>query len=117
MSPLFRKLKTQHTVAPGIERQILRQIPQVFIFGLMGLSLPSLLARLLPISGSVTEVQRWIGTVDIYVISLIVFYCTAIFTIGFGALIVMIMKGPAYVADAYPLIDFDKPYSSKKKEG
>ena len=117
MSPFFHKLKTQHKVAPGVERKILRQIPQVFIFGLLGLSLSSLLARLFPITGSVAEVQRWIGTVDIYVISLIVFYCTAIFTIGFGALIVMIMKGPAYVADAYPLIDFDKPYSGKKREG
>lgn len=117
MSPFFHKLKIQHNVAPGIERKILRQIPQVFIFGLLGLSLPSLLARLFPISGSVTEVQRWIGTVDIYVISFIVFYCTAIFTIGVGALIVMIMKGPAYVADAYPLIDFDKPCSGKKREG
>ncbi len=115
MSPFFRVLKTHPKVAPGIERKILRQIPQIFIFGLLGLGLPSLLARLFPISGSVTEVQRWIGTVDIYIISLVVFYCTAIFTIGFGAFIVMIMKGPAYVADAYPLIDFDKPYSRKDK--
>lgn len=114
MSPLFRKLKTHPKTAPGIERKILRHIPQLFIFGILGLGLPSLLARLFPISGSVGEVQRWIGTVDIYVISLIIFYCTAVFTIAFGALIVMIMKGPAYVADAYPLIDFDKPYSKKK---
>ncbi|OYY57969.1 MAG: hypothetical protein B7Y55_03535 [Polynucleobacter sp. 35-46-207] len=116
MSRFFNKLKNHPKVAPGVERKVLRHIPQVFVFGLLGLGLPSLLARLFPIAGSVSEVQRWIGTVDIYVISLIVFYCTAIFTIGFGALIVMIMKGPAYVADAYPLIDFDKPYSSKKKE-
>lgn len=116
MSLFFRKLRTHPKVAPGMERLILRHIPQVFIFGLLGLSLPSLLARLFPISGSVTEVQRWIVTVDIYVISLIVFYCTAIFTVGFGALIVMIMKGPAYVADAYPLIDFDRPYDDKKMD-
>lgn len=116
MSPFFHKLKTHPKTAPGFERKILRHIPQIFVFGILGLSLPSLLARLFPISGSVSEVQRWIGTVDIYTISLIIFYCTAIFTIGFGALIVMIMKGPAYVADAYPLIDFDKPFTGKKKE-
>lgn len=116
MSRFFHKLKTHPKAAPGLERKILRLIPQVFILGLLGLSLPALLARLFPIAGSVSEVQRWIGTVDIYVISLIVFYCTAIFTVGFGAFIVMIMKGPAYVADAYPLIDFDKPYTNKKKD-
>lgn len=116
MSRFFHKLKTHPKTPPGLERKILRHIPQVFIFGLLGLSLPALLARLFPIAGSVSEVQRWIGTVDIYVISLIVFYCTAIFTVGFGAFIVMIMKGPAYVADAYPLIDFDKPYTKKKKD-
>jgi hypothetical protein len=29
--------------------------------------------------------------------------------LGIGAFIVMLSKGPAYVADAYPLIDSDKP--------
>lgn len=113
MSTLFRKLKYYPKSPAGLERKILRHIPQVFIFGLLGLGLPSLLARIFPISGGVSEVQYWIGMIDIYVISLIVFYCAAIFTIGCGALIVMIMKGPAYVADAYPLIDFDKPDANR----
>jgi hypothetical protein len=29
--------------------------------------------------------------------------------VGLSAFIVMVMKGPAYVADAYPLSDADKP--------
>lgn len=115
MSALFRKLKSHPKSPSGLERKILLHIPQTFLFGILGLGLPSFLARLSPVSGSVTEVQRWIGLVDIYVISLLIFYCTAIFTIGFGAFIVMIMKGPAYVADAYPLIDFDKPDANNRK--
>ena len=34
---------------------------------------------------------------------------TAIFTVAIGAVTVRIMKGPGYVADAYPLIDADSP--------
>jgi hypothetical protein len=32
-----------------------------------------------------------------------------VLTLGIAALIVMLAKGPAYVADAYPLIDSDRP--------
>lgn len=116
MSRFFSKLKGYQKTPPGIERKILRWIPQIFIFGLIGLALPALLARLFPINGSLGEVLRWIQMVDIYVISFEIFFCTAIFTVALGAFIVMIMKGPAYVADAYPLMDFDKPYVAPKKE-
>ena len=34
---------------------------------------------------------------------------TAVFTIAIGCTIVMLMKGPAYVADRYPLSDADEP--------
>ena len=37
------------------------------------------------------------------VISLIILHWTVVFTVGIAAFIVMMMKGPAYVADAYPL--------------
>ena len=116
MSRLFSKLKGHQQPPPGIEREILRLVPQVFVFGVLGLALPALLARLFPITGSLGEVLRWIQTVDIYVISFELFFCTMMFTVALGAFIVMIMKGPAYVADAYPLIDFDKPYVAPKKE-
>ena len=108
MSRLFSKLKGHQQTPPGIEREILRLVPQVFVFGVLGLALP--------ITGSLGEVLRWIQTVDIYVISFELFFCTMMFTVALGAFIVMIMKGPAYVADAYPLIDFDKPYVAPKKE-
>ena len=48
-------------------------------------------------------------TVDIYGISLLVLHWTVVFTVAIGAFIVLVMKGPAYVADAYPLEDADQP--------
>jgi hypothetical protein len=47
--------------------------------------------------------------VDIYAISVLVLHWTVVFTVAIGAFIVMVMKGPAYVADAYVLDDADTP--------
>jgi hypothetical protein len=32
-----------------------------------------------------------------------------VMTVAFAAFIIKLSKGPAYVADAYPLVDVDKP--------
>jgi hypothetical protein len=68
----------------------------------------SLLARLIATS----ELALAVITTDIYVISLIILHWTVIFTVGIAAVIVMVMKGPAYVADPYPLQDTDSPDAS-----
>lgn len=109
MSPYFKKLTGHQKTPAGVERKILRLIPRLFLCGLIAIASFSLLARLFPVSGSLGEVLRWIQMVDIYVISIAVFYCTAVLTVAIGAFIVMVMKGPAYVADAYPLVDSDRP--------
>jgi hypothetical protein len=67
------------------------------------------LMRVLPWSGSEAEMATRITTVDIYLISLVILHWTVVFTVAIGAFIVMVMKGPAYVADAYPLSDADHP--------
>ena len=63
---------------------------------------PALAARLRAGGGSLTMV-------DIYSLSLIVLHWTVVFTVGLSAFIVMVMKGPGYVADPYPLSDADRP--------
>lgn len=45
--------------------------------------------------------------INIFTIASLVIYSLAIATIGIGAFIVKMMKGPAYVADAYYLDDLD----------
>jgi len=44
---------------------------------------------------------------DILGIGTLIVYWLAIFTITIGAILVSLMKGPAYVADAYPMEDLD----------
>jgi hypothetical protein len=47
--------------------------------------------------------------VQIVLASVLLLHWTAVFTVGLACAIVWIAKGPAYVADAYELIDSDRP--------
>ena len=40
-------------------------------------------------------------------VGLVVLHWTLVLTLSIGCVIVMLMKGPAYVADAYPLDESD----------
>ncbi|WP_291009686.1 hypothetical protein [Hydrogenophaga sp.] len=93
----------------GLERHILRLLPRILWVGTALAALLAGVMRLLPWSGSEVEVATRITTADIYLISLVIFHWTAVLTVAIGAFIVLVMKGPAYVADAYPLPDADRP--------
>ncbi|MDO9599982.1 MAG: hypothetical protein Q7J47_19885 [Azoarcus sp.] len=104
--PGFRKTN------PGRERKILRLLPKALLIGTLVLALPSVLARFYPWSGTAVDIASRITTIDIYGISLVILHWTIVFTVAIGAFIVLVMKGPAYVADAYPLEDADHPDAS-----
>jgi len=102
MSKWLRKLPGYQVCEPGLERKVLQELPQFIVFGSMALALPSLLSRLLLSA----RAQRMI---DILVISTEIFFLGLVLTIAIAAFIVVLSKGPAYVADAYRLIDSDIP--------
>jgi hypothetical protein len=106
---LFNILPNFQKSPAGMERSILRRLPRVLWVGTALAALMAGVMRLLPWSGSEAEVVTRITTVDIYLISLVIFHWTMVFTVAIGAFIVLVMKGPAYVADAYPLNDADRP--------
>ena len=72
-------------------------------------ALPSLAVRLYASHDAEADLLARIATVDIYGICAVVLLWSALLTVGIGAFIVLVMKGPAYVADAYPLPDSDAP--------
>jgi len=105
MSAWLRKLPGYQTYEPGLERKVLHQLPQLPQFTVMGsltIALPSLLARLL-MSPKAEKI------IDILVISTEIFFLGMVLTLAIAAVIVMLAKGPAYVADAYPLTESDRP--------
>lgn len=96
---LFNRLPGFPRTPAGKERVVLRLLPRIFFLGTLLLAVPSLLARLIASPDDALAVM----TTDIYVISLIILHWTVVLTVGIAAFIVMLMKGPAYVADPYPL--------------
>ena len=113
MSP-FTKLKERQT-PPGLESRLLRRLPLiVFVGSLVPLAL-SVLVRILPTQPGVDPAKH-IKTVDIFAIATELTFLTAMLTIAIGCIVVHIMKGPAYVWDAYHLDDADKPGSSTSRD-
>ena len=106
MSKLLNRLPGFQTSPPGKERWILRQAPFWTLMGTLAILMPSFLTRII---SSDPRVAGNSGLIDILVIATLICYWIAIFTIVIGAYIVVLMKGPAYVADAYPLEDSDRP--------
>jgi len=95
-------------VPAGLEMRILQKLPRVT---LLGAAIPialAVLARMLPTEPGV-DATKFIKSVDIFAIACAITFFVAIFTVAIGAVVVYIMKGPAYVADAYELSHSDRP--------
>ena len=109
MSRLFNRLPGHPRTPAGRERQILRMLPKALLIGTALLALPSLAVRGAALFNPLLEAGSLITSVDIYSVSLVVLHWTVVFTLAIGCFIVVVMKGHAYVADAYPLADRDYP--------
>ena len=108
----FNKLTGFKLTPPGMERRVLRHMPRVFLLGTLLIGLPSLLARVLPWSGGEADVAMGIMSIDVVVVAVLVIHWIIVFTIATVAFLVMLMKGPAYVADAYAPVDVKEPGSA-----
>jgi hypothetical protein len=94
----------------GLEWTVLRRLPMLTVAGTL---LPLLVGAAVTLwadadaAGARLVTSTWIG-----VASALALHWTAMFTVALACAIVWIAKGPAYVADAYPLIDADRPARS-----
>lgn len=105
----LKRMPGSRRYPPGLEWVLLRRMPGLFLAGTLLPALIAGLARLLPLKGGEAEVAAMLQRVDIYAISVVILLWTVLLTLAIACFIVMVMKGPAYVADAYPLPDADKP--------
>ena len=104
---LFNKLHGRR-VPPGLEWQILRKLPHITLAGSLVPVALAVLLRMLPPEPGV-DIAKHIKTVDIFAIATAITFFTAVLTVAIGCVVVYVMKGPAYVADAYPLQHSDYP--------
>lgn len=99
---LFNKLPGFVRSAPGLERIVLRHLLPAAAWGTLAQALTLLVLALL-------KRPEALSRVEIMLMSLLPLYWSALLCTGIAAFIVMVMKGPAYVADAYPLPDVEQP--------
>jgi hypothetical protein len=87
---------------PGRELALFKRLPAIL---LLGTALPISLALVFwwatPGQPSADE-ERKLLLLTYQLIGLVVLHWTLVFTVAIGCVIVLVMKGPAYVADAYP---------------
>ncbi|MEO7107172.1 MAG: hypothetical protein ABIZ09_12430 [Rhodoferax sp.] len=104
----FNKLPNSVRSAPGLEWALWRKLPVILAVGTV---IPLLALGAYHWLGDATTpaAQRALLLTDYRVLGLLVFHWTAVFTTAIGCVVVMAMKGPAYVADGFPVSHSDKP--------
>jgi hypothetical protein len=53
--------------------------------------------------------MRWLQTMDYVVAGVVIFHWSAMVAVAIGCVVVMLMKGPGYVADGMEVSHSDKP--------
>lgn len=105
----FKKIPYQYRAASGLEWRLWRKLP---LIALAGTALPLLclgLVHLLSEPAPDASEARWIQMMDYVVAGVIVFHWSMVLTIAIGCVIVIVMKGPGYVADGYLVSHSDQP--------
>jgi uncharacterized membrane protein YqjE len=98
----FHKLPGTHRSAYGLECRVLRQVPRLVVGAVVLPALLSLLARLW--AGEPGEAQaRQLQLFEFMMLGLAGTALWLIAALSLVCVIIWVMKGPAYVADAYDL--------------
>jgi len=106
---MFNKLPGFERAPAGLEWALLRRVPLLSVAGTVVPLLCLGMVRLAAVWASDIVSDKLAMSIEIALESLVILYWTVLFTVALGCVIVMIAKGAAYVADAYPLPDADAP--------
>jgi hypothetical protein len=105
----LQKLPHAPRAASGLEWTLWRKLPLIALLGtvlpLLGLGLVHLLVD--PEAGAAQA--RWLQMADYVALGVLIVHWTMVVTVGIGCIIVMVMKGPGYVADGYNVSHSDRP--------
>lgn len=108
---LFNRLPGFEPAPAGLECALIRRLPLIAAAG-TALPMSCLLAvRLAATWANSDAAAKLAMTFEIALASVVILCWTIVSTVVLGCLIVVIARGPAYVADAYPLPDADAPRS------
>lgn len=112
----LQKVPNSPRAASGLEWKLWRKLPWIAALG-TALPLLVLLALHLLIDEAANPAQaRWLQMADFFVGAVLVFHWTMTATVAIGCIIVMVMKGPSYQADSYPLSHSDQPRTTPETD-
>jgi hypothetical protein len=105
----FTKIPDTRRAASGLEWRLWRKLPLIALVGtvlpLLCLALLHLLADPVPVAAEL----RWLQMMNYMTGGVVFFHWSMVLTTGIGCVIVMVMKGPGYVADGYKVSHGDQP--------
>lgn len=103
----LKKLPGFQRSAPGLEWQLWKRMHWILLAGtllpLAAAGVAYAMNELDPGHDGARAVEHFFYVM----VGLVVLHWTLVLTLSIGCVIVMLMKGPAYVADAYPLDESD----------
>lgn len=105
----FKKIPDTRRAATGLEWRLWRKLP---LIALCGTVLPLLCLALMHLqagSAPAAAELRWLQIMNFMTGGAVFFHWSMVITVGIGCVIVMVMKGPGYVADGYRVSHSDKP--------
>ncbi len=93
----------------GLEWRLVRKLPKLALLGLLALLALWGLVHAWHFDGDPQDIERKLRTFNYMLIGAAIFHITMVITAALGCLIVMIMKGPQYTSDSYPVEDAERP--------
>jgi hypothetical protein len=109
----LKKLRHSQHKAPGLERVIIKRLPVILLGGTLIPLFVSIVSRFFPPVGSATQIGLHLMRVDILSIASVLTLWMIAIPVAICYIMVILMKGPAYAADAYPLSDSEKPLTDE----
>jgi len=109
----FRRLPGFRRAPAGRELDIFRMLPGALLWGT---ALPAMAGALLkgtPVGTLLFGSERRLQIAIYELIGAVLVYWVAVGTVAIGCILVMIMKGPAYIADEFP----DHPLGGPERRG
>jgi len=108
-SPWLRKWPGFQRSPSGLEWVLWRRLPFILLVGVAVPSAIALAAWLLGLGDVDASTQRDLQQWVFMMVGLVILHLTLVLTLAIGCVIVMLMKGPAYVADPYFLDGTQEP--------
>ena len=112
----LNKLPNSRPSPPGLEIAILKRLPMATLACTAIALFCYLLSHYLPTPDAAISAERSLMDASILIVASLITAYTAIFTRALGCFIVYLMKGPAYGADVYELVDADAPEDHRPEQ-